>query len=33
MSEYTVCQQFEGQLLTLESIEKFPDVPEKQHFL
>ncbi|WP_165005780.1 hypothetical protein [Enterococcus sp. ZJ1668] len=32
MSEYAVCRQFEGNLLTLESINQFPDTTEKEHF-
>lgn len=33
MSEYSVCREFEGRLLNLETIQSFPDVPEKKHFL
>lgn len=33
MSEYVVCRQFEGKLMTLESIHGFPDTTEKEHFL
>ena len=32
MSEYVICRQFEGNLLTLESINQFPDTTEKEHF-
>ncbi|NSV01887.1 hypothetical protein HRH22_13415 [Enterococcus faecalis] len=33
MSEYNICREFEGKLLALDTIQSFPDVPEKKHFL